>query len=159
MAITVSFGFTNTTAQTNAVVTGKKLGMVSNYAPTAITADNYACTNTTAPVNAEELVSYRSREIKKVNTDLNLEKPSAIKKAIEYGPQTQTTAIITDSVTGEVINEPIVITTTIRHNKNAALDGNVIKTLFERHVSTMYDDNGNERFTKLMRSCEQPTNN
>lgn len=156
MAITVSFGFTNTTAQTNALLNGKKLGMFSNYDDKEQTASSVLLRNSTCPIDQEELVSIRTKDLQRVDNNLNIENPSAIKGATEYSVQTQTTATVSDSVTGLVYQEPIVITTTIRHKKNAVITGSIINTLMERHISSFYADNGTERYSKLMTGCEKP---
>lgn len=156
MAINVSFGFTNTTAQTTGLINGKKLGMYSNYDAKEFTSNSTLLRNSTCPIDKDELVSVRTKDIPRIDSNLNIEKASPIKGGIEYSVQTQVVAAITDDATGISYQEPIVLTTTIRHHKNACLTGSIISQLLERHVSAFYQDDGTERFSRLMTGCETP---
>jgi hypothetical protein len=112
--------------------------------------------NATCPIDQDELVSIRTKDIPRIDNDLNIENVSPVKGGIEYSVQTQTVATVTDNATGLSYQEPIVITTTIRHHKNACITGSIISQLVERNVSAFYQDNGTERFSRLMTGCESP---
>lgn len=156
MATEVIFGFTNRTAQTTGLVTGKKLGMYTNYDAKEFTSNSTLLRNATCPIDKDELVSIRTKDLPRIDNDLNIEKVSPIKGGIEYSIQTQTVATVKDDTTGISYQEPIVITTTIRHHKNACLTGSIISQLLERNISAFYQDDGTERFSRLMTGCEAP---
>lgn len=156
MAINVTYGFTNTTAQSSGLVTGRQLGMYSNYDAKEFTSNSTLLRNATCPVDKDELVSIRTKDLPRIDNDLNIEKVSPVKGGIEYSIQTQTVVTVTDDVTGISYQEPVVITTTIRHHKNACITGSVVNQLFERNVSAFYQNDGTERFSRLMTGCETP---
>lgn len=156
MATEVIFGFTNRTAQATGLITGKKLGMYTNYDAKEFTSNSTLLRNATCPIDRDELVSIRTKDLPRIDNDLNIEKVSPIKGGIEYSIQTQTVATVKDDVTGLSYQEPVVITTTIRHHKNACLTGSIISQLLERNVSAFYQDDGTERFSRLMTGCEAP---
>lgn len=153
----ITFGFTNTTAQSAAVVGGKKLGLASTYTTTELQANKWAGSNKTAPIDAEEKVSFRSRDLQKVNTSLNIQNPAPKASPVEYSGSYEVAAMIKDDNGIVLMQEPIVITMTVKHNRNGLITGTVINSLFERAVSMFYDNEGNQRFDDLMRSGEQPT--
>lgn len=151
-----TFGFTNTTAGTN-TVTPLKLGLTSNYAVKADTADQAVLNNKTAPIDIEEVITYRSRDIATVNTSLNIQYASPVKKGIQYQVMIEDTLSTTDSVDADFrVDEPIVMQLTIRHPKSGNIGNSQIGTVFLRLISSLMKEDGTWRFDDLMRSAERP---
>lgn len=156
MAKTSSFGFTNTTDSLNSVVP-KKLGPTTNYAVKQDTADACILNNKTAPVDIEEIISYKSRDIAQVNTTLNIQYPSPVKSGIQYQVMVEDTLSTTDSADADFrVDEPIVAYLTIRHPKSGNIGNTQIATVVTRLISALMREDGTWRFDDLMRSAERP---
>lgn len=156
MAKVSAFGFTNTTAGSN-TVTPLALGLTSNYAVKSDTADTAELNNKTAPIDIEELVTYRSRDIQTVNTNLNIQYPSPVKKGIQYQVMVEDTLSTTDSADPDFrIDEPIVMQLTVRHPKSGNINNAAVGTVFLRLISSLMKTDGTWRFDDLMRSAERP---
>lgn len=113
-----TFSFTNTTDGTHSV-TPPALGLTTNYALANEDANNAVLNNKTAPIDAEEIVTFRSRPIAQVNTDLNIQYPSPVKSGIQYQIQIEDVLTTTDSEDASFrVDEPIVALLTIRDRKS-----------------------------------------
>jgi hypothetical protein len=156
MAKVSAFGFTNTTASTNSV-TPLLLSLTSNYAVKEDSANTAVLNNKTAPIDIEELVTFRSRDIQQVNTDLNIQYPSPVKKGIQYQVMVEDTYSTTDTADPDFrVDEPIVMQLTIRHPKSGNITNAALGTVFLRLISTLMKADGSWRFDDLMRSAERP---
>jgi hypothetical protein len=157
MARSSTFGFTNTTAGTN-TITPKKLGLTSNYSLTQDQADVVNLNNKTAPIDQEELISFRSRDLSQVSTGLNIQYPSNVKGGIEYSLRVEETLSTTDSTDATFrVDEPIVCTIAFKHPKSGNITSALVGTVFERAISSLMKEDGTWRFADLMRSAERPT--
>jgi hypothetical protein len=151
-----AFGFTNTTAGSNNI-TPIDLGLTSNYAVKSDTADTAVLNNKTAPIDVEEIVTYRSRDIQVVNTSLNIQYPSPVKKGIQYQVMVEDTLSTTDTADADFrVDEPIVCQLTIRHPKSGNIGNAEVATVFTRLISSLMKEDGTWRFDDLMRSAERP---
>jgi hypothetical protein len=156
MAKVSAFGFTNTTAGAN-TVTPLALGLTSNYAVKQDTADAAVLNNKTAPIDVEEIVTYRSRDIATVNNSLNIQYPSPVKSGIQYQIMVEDTLSTTDSADPDFrIDEPIVMQLTVRHPKSGNIGNSQVATVFLRLISSLMKTDGTWRFDDLMRSAERP---
>jgi hypothetical protein len=156
MARTSAFKFTNTTAGTNDV-DQIALGLTTNYALMADGNDVVKLNNKTAPVDAEEIISLRSRNIAKVSTDANIQYPSPITGGIEYSVRVDDVLSTTDSADANFrVDEPIVCSITFRHPKSGNISGSQVATVFTRALSALMKADGTWRFDDLMRSSERP---
>jgi hypothetical protein len=156
MAKTSSFGFTNSTDSSNEV-TMKSLGLTSNYSLVTDNADVATLNNKTAPVDQEEIVSFRSRDIGSVNTSLNIQYPSKVKSGIEYSLKIEDTLSTTDSADADFrVDEPIICNITFRHPKSGNITGDLVANVFVRAISSLMKADGSWRFNDLMRSAERP---
>lgn len=156
MAKTSTFGFTNNSDSTN-TLTMKALGLTSNYAVATESADEARLNNKTAPIDLEELISFRSRKIPIVNTDLNIQYPSKIKAGIQYQVMVEDTLSTTDSADADFrVDEPIVAQLTIRHPKSGNVSGAKVGEVVLRLVSSCIKGDGTWRFDDLMRQAERP---
>jgi hypothetical protein len=156
MARVSAFGFTNNQDGTHAA-TPKALGLVTNYALTAEDANNAILNNKTAPMDAEELITFRSRGIAQINTDLNIQHPSPVKGGIQY--QVQVEDILTTTDTDDAsfrVDEPIVALLTIRHPKSGNIGNDQVATVIARLLGCIMKADGSWRFDDLMRGAERP---
>lgn len=156
MAITSSFGFTNITQSTHDI-TPFVLGVTSNYSVITDDADETVLNNKTAPVDQEELVTYRSRLLNRVDSDLNNQYPSPVKGGIQYQVVIQDMLSTRDSANASFrMDEPIVAQLTIRHPRSGNITNTHVATVVQRLISACVRSDGTWRFDDLMRSAERP---
>lgn len=156
MALTSTFKFTNKTASTHNV-TPVVLGFTSNYALEKDSGNEAVLNNKTAPIDAMEVVSFRSRNIANVNNSLNIQNPSPVKGGIQYGVQVEETLVTEDSSDPTFrIDEPIVVSLNIRHKKSGNITNAIIGEAVLRTISSLLKSDGTWRFDDLMRSAERP---
>lgn len=156
MAKVSSFSFTNTTAGSN-TVTPPALGLTSNYALADEDANQAVLNNKTAPIDAEEIITFRSRPIAQVNTDLNIQYPSPIKSGIQYQVQVEDVLTTTDTADPAFrVDEPIVALLTIRHPRSGNISNSIISQVVQRLIGSVLKSDGTWRFDDLMRSAERP---
>lgn len=156
MARTSSFGFTNVTPQ-SAGVTPTKLGLVSNYSVTGQTAKTADLTNKTAPIDQEELITFQSFNLNRVDTDLNIQYPSPVQKGICYQITEEATLSTTDSADPDFrVDEPVWASLQIRHPKSGNITNALVAQVVLRLVSACMRDDGTWRFDDLMRGAERP---
>jgi len=156
MSRSASFSFTNTTASTHDV-TPVELGLVTNYAIERDTARQAVLNNKTAPIDAQEIISFRSNDLAVVNNDLNIQNPAKVAKGIRYGVEVQETLVITDTADPSYrVDEPIVATLTIRHGKSGDITNALIAQVVTRLISSCRRADGTWRFDDMMRSAERP---
>lgn len=156
MARTSVFSFTNVSEGTHPTPQ-VALGLTTNYAVATDTADTAVLNNKTAPMDAQEIVSFRYRELPKVNNSLNIQYPAKVSGGIQYGVQVEETLTTTDSADPTFrVDEPIVVSITVRHPKSGNISGTIVGTSVERAVSALKKANGDWRFDDLMRSAERP---
>jgi hypothetical protein len=158
MSKTSSFKFTNTTDST-VDITPKQLDVVDNYAVERDTARAAILNNKTAPIDAQELIEYRSALIAEVNNDLNIQNPARVGKGIIYSVQVQDTLVTEDSDTDFRVDEPIVATLQVRHPRSGNISGSIVGDVVTRLISACRYADGSWRFDDLMRSAERPVAN
>jgi len=151
------FGFTNTEDSANAL-TQKALGLTSNYAITEEGANSAVLNNKTAPLDIQEVVSFKSEKINKLKTNaVNIQYPSPVTQGISYSVQVTDTLSTTDSVDATFrVDEAIVCTISFRHPHSGNISGEHIATVFGRAVSALRKADGTWRFDDLMRGAERP---
>jgi len=156
MSKSSAFLFTNNVESTHPV-TPKVLGLTTNYAVTADTANDAVLSNKTAPVDAEEIVSYRSRTVSQINTQLNIQNPAKVSGGIQYSINIEDTLVTTDSDDSSFrVDEPIVATLSIRHGKSGNITNAIVAQVVNRLISACLREDGTWRFDDLMRSAERP---
>lgn len=156
MAKQSRFGYTNTEENVN-TVTPFALGLTGNYALAKEDANNAVLNNKTAPIDAEEIVTFRSRPIATVNTDLNIQYPSKVSSGIQY--QAQVEAVLTTTDTDDSsfrVDEPILALLTIRHPKSGNITSSQVAEVVRRLIGSLVKSDGTWRFDDLMRGAERP---
>jgi len=156
MSKTINFLYTNAGTENTHPVVADRIGLTTNYSFTADTSEECTLDNKTAPIGSE-LITYQCRDIKSINTALNVQYPSPVKSGVQYTIKLEDLARVSDSVdTSFCIDEPIVITLSVRHHKADLITNDVITRAFKRLVSAIERTDGTFRFDDLMRSAERP---
>lgn len=157
MSKVAAFTFTNTTAGTN-TVTPLALNLPQNYALVQDSSDVVVMSNKTAALDAEELVSFRSRKWNwKPSPKAEIVNPAPVQAGMEYSMQLEDVLTITDTADANYrVDEPIVCTVSFRHNKNGMITNTVMGQVFLRAISALMKADGTWRFEDLMRSAERP---
>lgn len=156
MSKTSTFGYTNVTRSSH-TVTPFLPGVTTNYAVTKETADHAELSNKTCPIDLEELVSYRSKIVPQVNTNLNIQYPSKVKSGVQYVITEEAVMSTTDSDDATFrVDEPIVAFLTIRHPRSGNVTNSAVGEIVERLISHCKRADGTWRFDDLMRGAERP---
>lgn len=155
MALTSEFKFTNTDAGT-ATVTRTDLGLLSNYALAQDSGNEVVLVNKTTPIDALEKVSYQTRDIRRVDTTLDVNYPVGA-RAVQYQIMEEATLVTTDSDDSTFrVDSPITAKLIIRHPKVGFIGNAEIGTVLNRLISACMKVDGSWRFDDLMRSAERP---
>lgn len=156
MSKTINFLFTNKGTGNSHPVVADCIGLTTNYSFTADTSDECTLDNKTAPIGSE-LITYQCRDIKNVNTALNVQYPSPVKSGVQYTIKLEDLARVSDSTDSSFcVDEPIVITLSVRHHKADLITNEIVTTAFKRLISAIERTDGTFRFDDLMRSAERP---
>jgi hypothetical protein len=156
MSRTTSFQFTNTSVSSNKL-DQVLLGLVSNYAVTTDVADTAVLNNKTAPVDAEEIVTFKTRNIPNVKTNLNIQNPAAVKAGVWYSVEVEGTLVTTDTSDPSYrVDYPSGVTIAFRHPKSGDITPTHIVELLARAVSALRNADGTWRIADLMRGSERP---
>lgn len=143
-----TFGFTNTDLAETSVRVDKLL-MATNYV--AIDSEDHVSklTNKTAPMDQPELVTVRWSKIPKVNTDNAVANPSKVSDGVSYSfrvDEILRTAYFDEKgapiADAPIIDEPIVMQLSIRHNASGNIDGSTIIDCIKRLFGVCLSDNG-----------------
>lgn len=160
MALQSSFGFTNTTPSSTRVVNTYDLGLLDNYALTADEPTECMLKNTTTPLDVEETVAFRCKNIDRVNTTLISQYPSKVRTGIQYQVQLEAMLSTTDSTNADFrVDEPIVAQITVRHQKSGNITAAHVEQLLGRAISALMKNSGAYRVNDMMRSALKPTQN
>jgi hypothetical protein len=157
MAMSTSFGFTNTTTAAHRSTTLCDPGVLENYALVLDEPTECRLINTTAPVDREEILSYRAKDMNKINTNLNIQNPSPVAGGIQYQVQLEALLTTEDAETGFRVDEPIVVQISVRHPKSGNITPFYVSEMIQRAISLMQVDSGQWRIKELMRSSLKPT--
>jgi hypothetical protein len=156
MALTSQFRFTNVSDGEHSV-TQKAIGITTNYASIQEDSSTAVLNNKTAPIDAEEIVTYRSKNLPKVDTGLNIQYPSPVKTGIQYQIMVEDTLSTTDNADPSWrVDEPIIAQLTIRHPRSGNITNDIIGQVVTRLVSAAMKADGTWRFDDLMRGAEKP---
>lgn len=159
MALSSSFGFSNTTESTNSVKLFK-LDVTSNYALVEDEPTKCMETNVTTPVDQPENVSFGCTEIANVASSIKNLYPPKVKGGVQYQVKIEELLSTTSSDDAAFrVDEPIVAYLTIRHPKSSNITTQNIEVVVRRLLSAFYKADGTTRIDDLMRSALKPTTN
>lgn len=145
-----NFGYTNTTESTKSVGL-EKLGLKSNYSKTE-EATQVSYDNKTCPLDLGEKIVMSSKVIKNVDNTLTNNHPSNISGGVQYRVQNE--ALFREYITEDrsvFVDHPIVVYTTIRHERCGAVTEQVVEEALMRNISSLFKDDGSSRVADLMR--------
>jgi hypothetical protein len=133
------------------------LGLVSNYAVTTDTADTAVLNNKTAPVDAEEIVTFRTRNIPNIKTNLNIQNPAAVKAGVWYAVDVEDTLVTEDTADPSYrVDYPTGVTIAFKHPRSGDITPAHVEELLARAVSALRNADGSWKFADLMRGSERP---
>lgn len=156
MSRTSDFKFTNRSASGNTVGT-TALALTGNYSLMQDQSDIVKLNNKTAPIDAEEIISFRSRDAAVLRTDLNIQFPSKVQKYVEYSVRVDDVLSTTDSSDASFrVDEPIVCSIAFRHAKSGNIGNAQVLEVLNRAISALQKADGTWRMDDLMRSAERP---
>lgn len=156
MANTSYFAFTNTTALTdNVTITG--IGPKTNYALIAEQPTYVEMQNRTAPLDQGERLTYRCQDVDKVSTAQVIQNPARVRNGVQYVVKLEEILRTATSDGDILMDEPIVMYLTVRHQKTGNIQASHLDTVFKRLLGALYDaTTGTFRWNDLMRSALQP---
>lgn len=151
-----NFAFTNTDVRADQNTQEYTLGLTTNYAVVSDEPSEVLLDNKTAPLDRQELISFRFRKIGQVNTDLNIQNPGPTRGGIQYAVQVEET--VRDTLPDNTyIDFPVVMYLTVRHPLSGAVTDSVLQETFERLLSTLRrEDDNSYRFNDLVRGALRP---
>jgi len=162
MSTTTTTGFTPTNKTVGGTLSLTQLGLVSNYT-TTVTSKGAVVTKEgiTSPLDAKELISLSARAVPNVNNNLDIKHPAETNDGMIYTVESQillrTTRESDDCCCNQVIDEPFVLKTTIRHPRSATVTAALVQEALARHISAFFHDDGTNRFDDFMRLSVVPT--
>lgn len=157
MALTSSFGYTNTTAISGLTVPVTDVKPDTNYAKVADEPTEASYKNRTSPLNQEEKVTYRCQN-QKVNQQVAYPGPS--KDGVFYVIKVDDVLRTTDSSDPTfAVDEPISMWLSVKHTTSNNWTNAQILSILERILGLCYDKtNSKWRFEDFMRSALTPEN-
>jgi predicted RNA-binding protein with TRAM domain len=156
MANTSTFAFTNTTdLSTSVTITGIK--PKTNYALIAEQPTFVESQNKTAPLDQGERMTFRCQDVDKVSTAQVIQNPGKVKNGVQYVVKLEEILRTADGEGNIIMDEPIVMYLTVRHQKSGNIRASHLDTIFKRLLGAMYDETAGEfRWNDLMRSALLP---
>lgn len=158
MAKTSSFGYTNITENTT-TVKPIDLKVVTHYAKVEDEADVVMLSNKTAPLDQGELITFRANALEKVSSSQVVQNPAPVRNGIQYVVKVEEILRTVDSVTGKIVDEPVVAYLTIRHQSSGNITPAIVTETVKRCLGACMRTDGTWRFDDLMRSALNPTTN
>lgn len=149
-----TFGFTNVDPKT-IPLTGAQLHRATAYALISDEPTECITSNTTCPVDQEEVLTYRCKKIPTVNTAATIQHPNPVKNGVQY-------TIALDDVLratyddGVIVDHPICAYLVVRHDMSGDITDEHINTVVGRLVSATSDDSGSSLWASLRRSALKP---
>lgn len=148
--------YTNNSVRENQVTQEYTLGLTTNYAVVKDEPNIVLLDNRTSSLDQQELISFRFKKLGTVNTDLNIQNPSPVKGGVQYAVQVEETLRETLG-DGTLVDHPIIMYLTVRHDLSGAINVSVLQEAFERLLSVLRRESNNSyRFDDLVRGALRP---
>lgn len=152
---TSAFGFQNTDPKT-IPLSGAELHRSSAYALISDEPTECITSNTTCPVDQEEILTYRCKRIPTVNTAATIQYPNPVKNGVQYTVALDDVLRTVDE-DGITIDHPICAYIVVRHDMSGDIEDSHIGTVVGRLVSALSTDDGTSLWSALRRSALKPT--
>lgn len=160
MAKSTTKGYTNTTAQSAYTLPLVKLSESTNYAIVEDEAGVTLLSNTTANADIAERISVKAQNIAEVKPSQGVLYPSPVKTGVQYSVKVENILSTTDSTDPAYrLDEPIVVTLTVKHNQSATFSDETVLEQIGRAVSALISDDGSDRIGALQRLATRPAAN
>jgi hypothetical protein len=139
----------------------KKLGEVSNYSIVEDEAGVTVLANVTCPVDQLERISIKAQTIPEVKVSQGISNPAPVKTGVQYSIKVEDIFSTTDDTDPSYrVDEPIVVTLTVKHNQSATFSVDRVMDTVGRAVSALMCDSGTtSRVPALQRLSTRPTFN
>lgn len=154
MALSTSFGYTNTTESSTKTATFYNMDELSNYSKPKeyANATTTGYTNMTCPDNLPELFQFFKKALKSVQLPIKITRPSRVKDGSSYGVKYVAVCGTTDS------NDPtyesdcgIQVRIEFAHVNDPRITDAMVTESFERALSVMQKEDGTWRIGELRR--------
>lgn len=144
----------------------KAPGLKTNFSVVEDGANSCSLINKLSPIDQLEKITFKFQALPRLQTSLAVQNPYKVKSGVQYLVKTEEIVRTTDSTSPDyVYDQPIIITTVIRHGTNGDLTVDNIQEALARHIGSLYESSDNStnvassafsRFNDLMRSALQP---
>lgn len=139
MALSSSWGFTNTTAST-ASLTPTAVGM-NNYAVTVDDPGNCVLKNVTSPIDQVEVLQFQSQDIANVYQKEKNVNPPKVQDGRQITAKIEAKKRVTSSVDDTFIEDlPVSCNITWRFVKSSNITANDLLTILKRVIGAMQDE-------------------
>lgn len=156
MAKVSTWSFSNSSASQHTIAP-TALGLVANYAVVAEDANMCRLSNKTSPVDAEELITVRSKSIPQVNTDLVVHYPPKVRAGVQATITVEAIRTTTDTENPDFrVDEPFVLVLQMRSPKSASANNQTWSEMLSRGIGTLQKSDGTWRFDEIIRGAERP---
>lgn len=132
--ITSSLGFTNTSSD-GPVVSLPNIAIQDNYGTVRNEATEVRLKNSTGPVDQKEIITFRAREIKSINTYNKIYYPARVQEGVEFGIRLDEVLRTQDSNGFIICDEPIVLSVAFK----APLSSNITEEILDEIFKRLYD--------------------
>lgn len=155
MAKTSSFGYTNVS---DVERTGHEylMGLVQNYALVTEDPDQVVIDNTLAPLDQQELITYQSRTLPRINSGVVNNFPATTTAGIQYVVKVEELLSTTDSDSGVRVDEPITMYVVVKHPRSGNITSDIVTEVWKRLNGALKKSDGTYRWAELMRSALKP---
>jgi hypothetical protein len=134
-----------------------QLGLASNYALVSEDANEVILSNKTSPIDEEEIITLKYKDIPRVNTKCTITNPAVVKRGVSYTISLDCIKRTPNETLQTVVDRPISAYLNIRHDKNSEITEDNMKEILTRLVSIFFKDDGTFRVPDFVRSALKPT--
>jgi hypothetical protein len=156
---TKSFGFTDTKAATPLEVEVPQVDYVDDWTVETQNGSECVLTNVTSPVDQPYRTRFSIQRIANVytGTDIDPVTYGPIKRGWSLLVGSQLTLRITNSTTGEYVDYPVTVNTTVKWPVTSGIDADDIRTALNQNAGMFYDGGTtNARLNELLRRAFRP---
>lgn len=154
-SITSSLGFTNDTPNAG-TMPYPGIALSTSYGTILNGADEVRLRNATGPVDQREVLSYRARDIKSVNTVNKIYYPSRVQSGVEFGVRLDEVLRTKDSNGFIICDEPIVLSISFKAPLSSNMSNDILTTIFERAYAAVLDESGKPDWLGIMTGALNP---
>jgi len=155
MAKTSSFGYTNK-SDVERTRPEYLMGLVQNYALVTEDPDQVVVDNTLAPLDQQELITYQSRTLPRINSGVVNNFPATTTAGVQYVVKVEELLSTVDSDSGVRVDEPITMYVVVKHPRSGNITSDIVTEVWKRLNGALMKSDGTYRWAELMRSALKP---